>query len=43
MKRMTADEFRAYRAAHEERIQPLRALAARIKAELEPNRREKPA
>ena len=42
-KKMTAEEFRAYRTAHEQRIEHLRELAARIGAELEGKRREKPA
>jgi hypothetical protein len=42
-RKMTVEEFRAYRAAREERIEQLRRLAARIRAELDGRRREKPA
>lgn len=43
MKKMTREEFRAYKAAREKRIAALRASAERIRAELEAKRREKPA
>jgi uncharacterized small protein (DUF1192 family) len=43
MKRMTPDEWRAYRAAREAGIAKLREHVERIKAELEAKRREKPA
>jgi hypothetical protein len=42
-RKMTAEEFRAYRAAREERIRQLREHAARIGAELEAKRRGKTA
>ena len=42
-KRMTPEEFRAYRAAREERIQKLRDYVTRARAELDAKRREKPA
>jgi hypothetical protein len=42
-KRMTPDEWRAYRAAREARIERLRELAGRIEIELEAKRRERPA
>jgi hypothetical protein len=38
-RKMTAEEFRAYRAAREERIEHLRRLAARIRAELDGKQR----
>ncbi len=41
--KMTPEEFRAYRAAREERIQKLRDYVSRARAELEAKRREKPA
>lgn len=41
-KRMTPDEWRAYRAAREAGIARLRERVERIKAELEAKRREKP-
>ena len=41
--KMTAEEFRAYRAAHEARIKHLRELAERIRVELEAKGRQKPA
>jgi hypothetical protein len=42
-KRMTPDEWKAYRAAREARIERLRELARRIELELEAKRRERPA
>lgn len=42
-KRMTSDEWKAYRAAREARIEQLRELARRIEVELAAKRREKPA
>ncbi len=42
-KKWTPDEFRAYKAAREARIQELREHVQRIKAELEARRRAKPA
>jgi len=41
-RKMTAEEFRAYRAYRERRIEHLRALESRIGAELEAKRRSKP-
>lgn len=43
MKKWTPEEFRAYKAAREARIENLREHVERIKAELEAKRREKPA
>ncbi|HEU5490294.1 MAG TPA: hypothetical protein VFU84_05820 [Gaiellaceae bacterium] len=41
--RWTPDEFRAYKAAREARIQELRDHVERIKAELAAKRKTKPA
>jgi hypothetical protein len=43
MKKWTREEFRAWKAAREERIARLRAHEERIRLELEAKRREKPA
>lgn len=43
MKKWTPEEFRAWKAAREARIQQLRDRAEKIRAELEAKRREKPA
>jgi hypothetical protein len=42
-KKWTPDEFRAYKAAREARIQELREHVQRIKAELEATRKTRPA
>jgi hypothetical protein len=42
-KKWTPEEWRAYKAAREERIQRLRDHVERIEAELAAKRREKPA